>query len=284
MADDGQNNDQMGDDEYQFADLDALGSDQDAVSLPEDEPLEGAQDGVSSPPGRGRFDNLDPKVVTMIRNGAISVAALILVLVVYKGLGSFFSSKSKTDTKKLTPMATTTPTRKPTSQVPIPIRTSTSASDRVSTSSEEAVSALKQEQKRVDSELSVMRTQISTLTQNVTDISAKMTDVKQTMLVLSERLEQQSQQMARVQSVNRARRQSSSQPPARRKPAAPKPTYSIQAIIPGRAWLMSNQGKTLTVSRGSVVPGYGAVRVINSKVGRVFTSSGRVIQFSQADS
>ncbi|MCH9756826.1 MAG: type IVB secretion system protein IcmG/DotF [Gammaproteobacteria bacterium] len=277
MADDDQNND----DEYQFDDLDVLGAEQDSVSLPEEDLMEGADEGVSSPPGRGRFDQLDPKVVQLIRNGVIAVGALLVVVVAYKTIGSFFSSsKSK---KEITPVAKTMPTATPSqSSSPIPVRTQTTALTTKTTGVDGKLSALKQEQKRIETELSTMRTQMGAVTQSVNDMSAKMADVKQTMLVLSERLEQQSNQMGRLQSMNRAKRVSS-RPAPPRTPAAPKATYSVQAIIPGRAWLMSSQGKTLTVSRGSVVPGYGVVRLVNAKIGRVFTSSGRVIQFSQAD-
>ncbi len=279
MADDGQNNNN---DEYQFADLDALGMEQDAASMPEDESVEGSEAGMSSSPGRGRFDNLDPQVLKVLRNGAIAVGAFILVFFIYKAIGSFFSPKSSK--KEVTPVATKPQTVQKTTQTPLPIRTTTPAPTTISTVATGDVVKLKQEQQRMEIQLSTMRTQMSTMAQNMSDMSAKMADVKQTMLVLSERLEQQSQQMGRLQTMSRARRVVSSRPPStQKKYVAPKPSYSIQAIIPGRAWLMSSQGKTLTVSRGSVVPGYGVVRLINAKVGRVFTSSGRVIQFSQSD-
>ncbi|MDF1678747.1 MAG: type IVB secretion system protein IcmG/DotF [Legionellaceae bacterium] len=281
MAGDDQNNNN---DEYQFADLDALGMEDDTVSLPEDEPVEGSEAGMSSPPGRGRFDNLDPQVIRVLRNGAIAVGAFILVFFIYKTVGSLFSPKSSK--KDAVPVASKTQAVQKATQTPLPIRTATPTSPMVNTSvaATEDVVKLKQEQQRIEAELSTMRAQMSTIAQNMSDMSAKMADVKQTMLVLSERLEQQSQQMGRLQTMSRAKRVASSRPSSTaKKYVAPKPTYSIQAIIPGRAWLMSSQGKTLTVSRGSVVPGYGVVRLINAKVGRVFTSSGRVIQFSQSD-
>ncbi|MDX2346418.1 MAG: hypothetical protein QNK11_06070 [Legionella sp.] len=284
MADDDQQNNQ---DEYQFADLDVLGMEQEAASeSEEDESLESGDEGVSSPPGRGRFDQIDPKVLNIVRKGAIAVAALISVLIVYKGITSFFSSKSSTK-EIITATATKT---QPAPKTALPINTPKTENVTVSrapmtgSDNNRSVSMLQKEQKQIEDELSDIRVQISTVTQNISDVSSKMTDVQQTMLVLSERLEQQSQQMGRLQSMRRTRRvTSSADSPSRPRTRAPKPTYSIQAIIPGRAWLMSSQGKTLTVSRGSPVPGYGTIRLINAKVGRVFTSSGRVIQFSQAD-
>jgi len=62
-----------------------------------------------------------------------------------------------------------------------------------------------------------------------------------------------------------------------------KENYFIQAIIPGRAWLVSSQGKTITVRVGSLLPGYGRVARIDAQQGRVEMSSSKVFVFSQAD-
>ncbi len=282
MADDDQGNQ----DEYQFADLDVLGAEQDTAASPEDDLAEGLGDeGVASPPGRGRFDHLDPKVIKIIQKGAIAVVALVFVLFVYKIGSSFFTSKKSTPkTASIISANTNQSTKTPAktqpliqTQTALPMHSSGAASD-------ETLSALRREQTQIENELSGIRNQISTIVQNINEMSSKFDDVKQTMLVLNERLEQQSQQMGRLKVMSRSSRVASSKPAPRPRSAAPKPIYSVQAIIPGRAWLMSSQGETLTVNRGSTVPGYGSVRLINAKLGRVFTSSGRVIQFSQADS
>ncbi len=60
--------------------------------------------------------------------------------------------------------------------------------------------------------------------------------------------------------------------------------YYVQAMIPGRAWLISAEGQTLTVSQGSPVADYGVVRYVDASNGQVLTSSGRTIAFSQDDS
>jgi intracellular multiplication protein IcmG len=298
MADDDQqDNQQDNQDEYQFADLDVLGTEQDAVSssdldLELDDDTVGNNaghggEGVSSPPGRGRFDHLDPKLVDTFKKGLIAVAALILVLLIYKGVTGFFSSKSSTSKKTTTSSASTRiPAEKSVPQQPILSTLSTTDNNTAAVSADTGtLSALKSEQKQIEEELVDIRTQINTVTQSISDVSTKMTDVQQTMLVLSERLEQQSQQMGRLQTLSRSKRVTSSRSSSeRQRTAAPRTVYAIQAIIPGRAWLMSDEGKSLTVSRGSPVPGYGSVRIVNAKLGRVFTSSGRVIRFSQADS
>ena len=57
--------------------------------------------------------------------------------------------------------------------------------------------------------------------------------------------------------------------------------YYIQAIIPGRAWLINSEGQTLTVRLGSNVPGYGSVQAIDPLQGRVRMSSGKILRFNQ---
>jgi intracellular multiplication protein IcmG len=63
----------------------------------------------------------------------------------------------------------------------------------------------------------------------------------------------------------------------------PQLTYYLQAVIPGRAWLVSSDGRTLTVRQGSKIPAYGIIKHIDAMQGRLTTTSGRVIVFNQAD-
>lgn len=62
------------------------------------------------------------------------------------------------------------------------------------------------------------------------------------------------------------------------------PSYYIQAVIPGRAWLIATNGNTVTVREGSPLRGYGRIKLIDPNQGRILTSSGRVIRFNQNDS
>lgn len=58
-------------------------------------------------------------------------------------------------------------------------------------------------------------------------------------------------------------------------------TYFIQAIVPGRAWLSSNQGDYMTVQVGSELRGaYGTVRRIDANAGLIQTSTGKMVHFS----
>lgn len=65
---------------------------------------------------------------------------------------------------------------------------------------------------------------------------------------------------------------------------APKPIYYVRALVPGRAWLETQHGKTVTVSLGDNLPGYGVVTLIDTNQGTLTTSSGAIIGYSPEDS
>lgn len=54
----------------------------------------------------------------------------------------------------------------------------------------------------------------------------------------------------------------------------PKITYTVQAIIPGRAWLKSDAGDTVTVAEGDILKDYGRVAKINPYDGVVEIDTG----------
>jgi intracellular multiplication protein IcmG len=63
----------------------------------------------------------------------------------------------------------------------------------------------------------------------------------------------------------------------------PIPVYHVVAIVPGRAWLQSGNGQTLTVRAGDKLAGYGTVDLISPRQGLVITSSGSIIQYGAND-
>jgi hypothetical protein len=57
--------------------------------------------------------------------------------------------------------------------------------------------------------------------------------------------------------------------------------YSVQAIIPGRAWLKSDSGDTVTVAEGDMLRGYGRVTKIDPYDGIVnIDTGGKVVTLS----
>lgn len=59
--------------------------------------------------------------------------------------------------------------------------------------------------------------------------------------------------------------------------------YFVKAMIQGRAWLITSDGATFTISSGDNLPGYGQILSIDPDKGVVMTSSGRVINYMPQD-
>lgn len=64
---------------------------------------------------------------------------------------------------------------------------------------------------------------------------------------------------------------------------SPKPIYYVRAIIPGRVWLTTPKGSTLTLGVGDKLEGYGTVDSINPDQGTVTLNSGAIIGYSPDD-
>ncbi|MDF2867799.1 MAG: icmG dotF [Gammaproteobacteria bacterium] len=71
--------------------------------------------------------------------------------------------------------------------------------------------------------------------------------------------------------------------PKNQKPPAPvvsRPTYHVQAVLPGRAWLVRDEDSaTITVAVGDILPGYGTIININPTRASVITSTGYTIPY-----
>ncbi len=59
--------------------------------------------------------------------------------------------------------------------------------------------------------------------------------------------------------------------------AVPRVTYSVQAIIPGRAWLKADTGDTVTVAEGDTLRDYGRIAKIDPYDGVVEIDTGNKI-------
>ena len=59
--------------------------------------------------------------------------------------------------------------------------------------------------------------------------------------------------------------------------------FFIQALIPGRAWLRTSVGDSITVVVGTKIRGLGTVHFIDPQQGQVIMRTGKVIKFSSSD-
>ena len=62
-----------------------------------------------------------------------------------------------------------------------------------------------------------------------------------------------------------------------------KIVYHLRAVLPDRAWIMSGNGETVSVTIGDRVAGYGQIQAIDSQNGIITTTSGRKITYGPND-
>ncbi|WP_392538891.1 type IVB secretion system protein IcmG/DotF [Legionella sp. 227] len=276
MADNDQN------DEYKFAELDSL----------ENEPLETSEfDTKSSTPARP--GGMEPGK-NVKRNALITVGIIVFVMLMYKFIGGMFSKTTPTTPKENVnpaPIAEITPSPQPQPQPqvtqtvippePVQPQPQPQVTQENNSALQQKVASIEASQQTVQSEVSSMSQQVGNVNNNVNALNAQITKLNQMIADLNTQVVKQSEvinvlmERTKPKPVKRV---------VRVRTLTPQIIYYINAVIPGRAWLIGTNGSTLTVREGTKIAGYGTVKLIDSMQGRVLTSSGRVIRFSQEDS
>ncbi|ARB93397.1 type IVB secretion system protein IcmG/DotF [Legionella longbeachae] len=277
MADNDQN------DEYKFAELDSL--ENDSIENPEYSPKSTTSMGQGGAEPRKNIK----------RNALIAVGFVVFIMLMYKFVGGMFFGKStKVPTEESitpAPVAEITPSPQPQQppqteipQEPIQQPQVQAIQPRIVEESRELkqkVASIEATQQTVQTEVSSVNQQVGNVNNNVNALSAQIAKLNQVISDLSNQVAKQSEEINVLMERTKPKlikRIIHVQPPA------PQINYYINAVIPGRAWLIGTNGSTLTVREGSKIEGYGVVKLIDSLQGRVLTSSGRVIRFSQDDS
>ena len=275
MADNDQYND-----EYQFADLDTI------------TPDAGDEEGTSEsnkevPPPGERPPKEFSEPANIKRNALIVVVLVILIMVIYKLVGSFIAEKKSSPKPEVTQLKPATEPSPPVPVAPAPAQpapspvlpTSQENEPKIDIQINQKLSTLEIGQQSMRTDLSSVPSKIEGLNTSLNTLVAKITDLNGVIANLNSKLDEQAREIERltvrreVKKVHVARHRNSF-----------SVQYYIQAVIPGRAWLIATNGATLTVREGTTIPGYGMVKLIDPNQGRVITSSGRIIRFSQEDS
>lgn len=274
MADNDQYND-----EYQFADLDAINPDAADDSGLGGENIENAET-IHPPAGAsGRND--------IIRKAMIVIGIVILIMVLYKIVESVFSGKKEvtnaTAVTNVTQNSAPTPPAVPQAQTQLPSVTTQpqAASPADETKLNQKLAGLESTQQNMQSTIGAVNDQIGNVNTNLNSIVTKLNEMNGVIANLNAKIEEQSKEIEQItiqrEQAKRVRHEFHKAPKQYLK-------YYIQAVIPGRAWLIASNGTTLTVREGTFINGYGMVKLIDPNQGRVSTSSGQVIRFSQEDS
>ena len=275
----------LGNDEYEFADLDGLSPD-----------TMGDKDGLSRQSSSSQVPRSTGKK-DVIRNALIVVFLIFILMLLYRFMGPFFTKKvdstqsvtsvstpiiqptQQPDVQpEVTPVVTTVVTEEP----PPPTQTTPVVQTTIeSPELTQKLSAMDLNQQNIRSDVNNISNQLGGINSNINALNSKIANLSQMVTSLSLTVEQQSNQIASLIAVRV--QQTKIHAPVRHV-ATSRPLFYIQAVIPGRAWLIAANGSTLTVREGTILAGYGVVKLIDAVQGRVITSSGRVIRFSQQDS
>jgi intracellular multiplication protein IcmG len=273
MVDNEQNND-----EYKFVELDAL--DGDSMGELETEPQEGEEPSAQKPSSSGN--------INIRRNAIIVVVVVVIGMLTYKIFGhKIYKKTGDTLPKVAQPVAqiqkppvnsivTQTPVQQPMPVVepvqPVVLENNPELTRKVS--------AIELSQASVRTEVGAVSQQVNAVSNNINSLNNQIANLNQVITNLSGQLSKQTEEITLL--MQRTQPKRVVKPVI--KSIVQRITYTIQAVIPGRAWLIGSNGSTLTVREGSKVEGYGVVKLIDSIDGRVLTSSGQVIKFSQEDS
>ena len=269
MADDKQSND-----EYQIPDME--GYQEDSYEQPRYDTA--TADGA----GASLRDN------PVLKKAGIVILIIIIAMIGYKFWGSIFSggdqqakssipdlTKAKTVPKQAVAPEKAAPVQPPPQPVPAIVSTPGQEPSAIS----KKVASLEISQQSIRDDISNITGQMGTVNGNVGELSDKISEINQNIQILMGKLDKQASELHRLRMAQQAKKK-----PPRKKIVIPKVTWNVQAVVPGRAWLIASNGSTLTVRKGSLVPGLGTVRMIDTEQGKVILRSGRVIGFSPHDS
>lgn len=261
-------------DEYQYVDLDTASTDPlDESVLIEDTPKKDVKSML-----------LEGENIR--RNALIAVSMVIGIIIIYKIAMAFFSSPKKVAAGKRAPAVTTAkprprpslPLNKPTVQAVNPAVNVNSIADSLNKRLGDQLSVLAVSQQRLRSEITSVNDQINGMNGNVNDLSSQIIKINEGLSTINTKMDRISHDVENLIVQLRPK------PKAKLVKKAIPVKYFVQALIPGRAWLIATNGKTLTVGQGSMIPGYGIVKFIDPAQGRIVTSSGQIIGFNQTDS
>ena len=216
----------------------------------------------------------------VIRNVLIVVVLVIAVMVIYPFIHSSMSTQKKTPA-----MTAVTPIKEYIAPVAAvaPVQ-DTGASTRLNEEVSQKLAALESAQQQMQTEFVSSHSQLSGISTNINEIMTKVSELNNTISLYASKVEEQSREIEKLTAEAAAMKKARTPHVVHHKVTTPPLKYYIQAVIPGRAWLIANNGSTLTVREGTVIAGLGMVKLIDARQGRVVIGSGRVIRFSQEDS
>lgn len=134
--------------------------------------------------------------------------------------------------------------------------------------------------KDLEKDLELTASKIVNVDKNISDIHQDIKQLTQIIKSLTEQVNElyASREAYKADQANKARKAGVAASSAPKKKSTVSQSLSIHAIIPGRAWLRTQEGKTLSVAEGDMIGEYGKILKIDAPTGTVITSSGVTIR------
>lgn len=248
-------------DEYHYSDSDS-----------QDNPFAGQDE---AQPLKPETSNSNP----VRRNALIVIGVVVVFFVMYRFIAPYFSGSKESIKPALPPVAQTMSAPVQPTPAPVVAPQNLPVVKEADEQLKKTVSTIEINQQGLRSDINSLNGQMQGLNTKLDELSSQINRLNQALGALSNQVAQQSHDVSALMVK--------AQPPkpkSKAGPAMPQVTYYIQAVIPGRAWLIGSNGSILTVREGIKIGGYGLVQLIDPMQGRVVTSSGKIIRFSPQDS
>ena len=136
--------------------------------------------------------------------------------------------------------------------------------------------SLKADTKEANEATTKLQNQIQDMQSQVSQTASQQAALNKSMLALVQEVKHLSDKLQAEHTAPAAKKATKSAP-------VRHISFHLRAIVPGRAWIVSSDGLSQSVSVGDSVPQYGRVKVVDANRGMVLTSSGKVIDYGIND-
>lgn len=254
-------------------------------------PEEEIQPNFSTAPSAGDSATINSEQAASRKRLLIAIAVIVAIFCIYKLADVLLTSRGR---EHLSTTTTTTTTQlpiqsAPTNQMPAVPTTSTSVTTAPIKPAEimespvsDRISNLERQNSASQDQIDRLSSQLNTVQSSLTDLTAKVSSMTDSVQGLAATVTTEEKQQAAELITQEKKVRITTGP--RKAYYRPRPIYFVRAMIQGRAWLATENGGTLTVNLGDIVPGYGVVVAINPSQGLLATSSGAIIGYSPNDS
>ena len=267
--------DQTGD-EYQLDDPDMI----DVNSFDESETTSEANYSAGLKPGAGEHQ--------VKKKAIVAVSVFIALMIIYKFISHYFSDENLAppkEKKESVKAAAVQPKIVQTEPAPpnvsikqVSAQPAASLADDKIQEIDKKFNAMEIVQRNTRTEVSSVSNKLGGISSSMDEISSKINQLNNIVAELNNKIEDQAHDIDRLTALSIRKKKSTT--PKKANQPTPILRYYIQAVIPGRAWLIDNNGKSITVREGSKVTDYGVVKIIDPLQGKIITSSGKNITFS----